>query len=345
MESLSIILSSSSSLPFLNHPKALKPTSSSRPISLPMPSISTPENPHFLLLKGRSFPLHFTRAPLCFPLFHLFNSLPCLASEGAVSPAAGQVSDRINLESVLVSIDDFFNRNPFFVAGCTFVWLVVVPVAEYYLRKYKYVSAIDAFRKLRDDPSAQLLDIRDRKSVAAMASPDLMYVSKAAVHVPFDEGREDEFAKAVLASFEDPADTVLCILDNFDGNSMKVAELLFKNGFKEAYAIKGGVRGEKGWLAIQESLLPPSVHMSPKKKSKREFGMNGAVSQKNGNKAEGSSSPSVAEGENQVLDHGNQDAMAVPTPSERTVSRSSSPYPNYPDMKPPASPTPSKPRS
>lgn len=86
-------------------------------------------------------------------------------------------------------------------------------MAEYYLRKYKYVSAIDAFRKLRDDPSAQLLDIRDRKSVAAMASPDLMYVSKAAVHVPFDEGREDEFAKAVLASFEDPADTVLCILD------------------------------------------------------------------------------------------------------------------------------------
>lgn len=35
---------------------------------------------------------------------------------------------------------------------------------------------------------------------------------------------------------------------SFDGNSMKVAELLVKNGFKEAYAIKGGVRGEKGWL-------------------------------------------------------------------------------------------------
>jgi hypothetical protein len=29
---------------------------------------------------------------------------------------------------------------------------------------------------------------------------------------------------------------------------MKVAELLFKNGFKEAYAIRGGVRGEKGWM-------------------------------------------------------------------------------------------------
>jgi hypothetical protein len=31
---------------------------------------------------------------------------------------------------------------------------------------------------------------------------------------------------------------------------MKVAELLFKNGFKEAYAIRGGVRGEKGWTVF-----------------------------------------------------------------------------------------------
>ena len=36
---------------------------------------------------------------------------------------------------------------------------------------------------------------------------------------------------------------------------MKVAELLFKNGFKEAYAIKDGVRGEKGWLVCVLLLL------------------------------------------------------------------------------------------
>lgn len=34
---------------------------------------------------------------------------------------------------------------------------------------------------------------------------------------------------------------------SFDGNSLKVAELLFNNGFKEAYAIKGGLRGPEGW--------------------------------------------------------------------------------------------------
>lgn len=80
--------------------------------------------------------------------------------------------------------------------------------------------------------------------------------------------------------------------------------------------------------AIQESLLPPSVHMSPKKKSRQELGTNGAVSQKNGKKAEVSSSPGLAEGDNQVLDHGNQNDITAPTPPERTAPRSSSPYPN-----------------
>ena len=36
---------------------------------------------------------------------------------------------------------------------------------------------------------------------------------------------------------------------------MKVAELLFKNGFKEAYAIKGGVRGQQGWMVWPFSSL------------------------------------------------------------------------------------------
>ncbi|KAF3629254.1 hypothetical protein FXO37_29009 [Capsicum annuum] len=33
----------------------------------------------------------------------------------------------------------------------------------------------------------------------------------------------------------------------FDGNSINVAELLVKNDLKEAYAIRGGIRGKKGW--------------------------------------------------------------------------------------------------
>lgn len=34
-----------------------------------------------------------------------------------------------------------------------------------------------------------------------------------------------------------------------------MAKLLFKNGFKEAYAIEGGVRGKNGWLVRCLSLF------------------------------------------------------------------------------------------
>ena len=40
---------------------------------------------------------------------------------------------------------------------------------------------------------------------------------------------------------------VFVVQGSFDDDSLKVAELLVKNGFKEAYAIKGGLRGKDGW--------------------------------------------------------------------------------------------------
>ncbi|XWS75975.1 hypothetical protein CRYUN_Cryun01aG0137500 [Craigia yunnanensis] len=94
------------------------------------------------------------------------------------------------------------------------------------------------------------------------------------------------------------------LTSSFDGNSFKGAELLYQNGFKEAYAIKGGVRGKKGWLAIQETLLPPSVHIKPKKvvKISQKLGVNGAVSQVE-DKKEGSSSMSAPVVESQTMDH------------------------------------------
>ncbi|PQM33485.1 rhodanese-like domain-containing protein 4A chloroplastic [Prunus yedoensis var. nudiflora] len=142
-----------------------------------------------------------------------------------------------------------------------------------------FVLVIDAFRKLRDDPNVQLLDIRDEKSLKYLKSPNLKILNKATVQVPFSEDDEDGFVKKVLERFGNPADTALCVLGNFDGISIKVAELLFKNGFKEAYAIKGGVGGTKGWLESQETLLPPSLHIYPKKKveTSQKTGMNGGV--------------------------------------------------------------------
>lgn len=133
------------------------------------------------------------------------SPLSSFASETTTTtlPAAEQVSNKINIEAILVSIDDFFNRYPFFVAGVTFIWLVVIPLTKDYLQKFKFISAINAFRKLRDDPGVQLLDIRDEKSIRTLTSPILKILNKNVLQVEYKQGHEDGFVKKVLDNFGD----------------------------------------------------------------------------------------------------------------------------------------------
>lgn len=187
------------SKPFQNHPKTLKPISllpNSIPISKPTPAFLSQS------------PLKPDKIPHLLLGLSSFTPLPCFASETVVS-----ANDKINLESIVVSIDEFFNRNPFFVAGVTFIWLVVLPLTEVYFKKFKFISAIDAFKKLRDDPNAQLLDIRDGKSLAYLGSPNLKILNKEVVQVQFSQNDEDGFLKSVSTKFADPKNTIACVLD------------------------------------------------------------------------------------------------------------------------------------
>ncbi|GAB2298173.1 hypothetical protein Dimus_032245 [Dionaea muscipula] len=272
MESLTLF--HSTSLPLKPH----KPQQHRNPPS-PFSSFNNSLQSHFLQFKfpfssshKYSLTLEVPMKPhLCLPiLLGSLSSYP-LNSFASDIPLSIEppVSDKISLEAVLVSIDDFFTRNPFFVYGVAFIWLIAIPLVQAEFKKCKFVSAVDAFVKLRDDPCAQLLDIRGEKSLAALGSPNLMILNKEVVQVCFSEGDEDRFLKKVFEKFDDPQETVVCILDNFDGNSMKAAELLFKNGFKEVYAIEGGVLGKQGWKDIQEKFLPPSVHIYRKKRVKK----------------------------------------------------------------------------
>ena len=162
-------------------------------------SLSSPQTPS---------PKALAKPFFSFALFNLFTQFPCIAD------VAAEEAGKISIESVLVSIDGFFNRYPFFVGGCAFIWLVAIPLAEEYFKKCKFVSAIDAFRRLRDDPNSQLLDIRDEKSLRFLRSPNLKFIEKEVVQVEFtDGGNEDEFVKKVLGKFKDASNTVLCVLD------------------------------------------------------------------------------------------------------------------------------------
>ncbi|KAM3353259.1 hypothetical protein ACQJBY_024428 [Aegilops geniculata] len=307
----------------------------------PSPSISPPPAAPILARNAAAAPWR-GELLLLLPAAAAYWPLHSLAAE-----ADGGGGSKVSLESIVLAVDDFNNRNPFFVAGVVFVWLVVLPLAQEYFKKYKAVGALDAFRKLRDVPEAQLLDVRRGNSVRFMAPPNLRLVEKSAVQVEFDEEDEKRFLGEVLARFPDPANTVVCVLDNFDGNSMKVAELLFNNGFKEAYAIKGGLRGPDGWQAIQENYLPPSVHVFPREKKSKtsthtDVSTEGTDDQPEGNE-ELLTSPSST-----LVNTSNGTKDGHEEPNESTLAakhprRPLSPYANYPDLKPPSSPTPSKP--
>lgn len=165
-------------------------------------------------------PLHSTRNSQSF-LENLETHIGFWLSIGLISFPPPSISaeitqsssDKINVEVVINAIADFLRANPFFVSGVTFIWLFVIPLTQAYLRKYKAISAIDAYSKLRDVPEARLLDIRKEKSVKFMASPNLKFLNKNAVWIEFEEGKEDNFLEKVLANFGEPANTVLCILD------------------------------------------------------------------------------------------------------------------------------------
>lgn len=167
-------------------------------------------------LHGRCSFLHlneiFVKSYVSFFSVGFFFPLSCFATEADIVPTE-EVSDKINLEAVVVSIDDFLNKNPFLVAGVTFIWLFVIPLVQEYFRKYKFIPAIDAFRKLRDDPTCQLLDIRDKKSLDFLNSPNLKIVNKIAVQVEFQEGDEEGFLRQVLGNFKEPESISICILD------------------------------------------------------------------------------------------------------------------------------------
>lgn len=82
--------------------------------------------------------------------------------------------------------------------------------------------------------------------------------------------------------------------------------------------------------AIQENLLPPSVHIYPKKKVKmsRQPEVNGGIIIEGEDNSKASSSASVPLDSSETVDNGYVKKPIKSTPQAKLGSRSSSPYPN-----------------
>ncbi|KAF7023022.1 hypothetical protein CFC21_043602 [Triticum aestivum] len=186
------------------------------------------------------------------------------------SDTAGGGGDGFALPDLgLGGLLDFVAQNPLVVAAglaVVAVPLVVSQVLGGASKPYETVSVKAAYRRLLEEPDAQLVDIRPLKDAREVGSPDISEAKKKAVVVPYDGEDKNGFLKKLALRFKDPENTTLIILDKFDGNSELVAELVTSNGYKGAFAVKDGAEGPRGW---QSSDLPWTA---PKKGFSLDFG-------------------------------------------------------------------------
>ncbi|KAM3353754.1 hypothetical protein ACQJBY_024743 [Aegilops geniculata] len=186
------------------------------------------------------------------------------------SDTAGGGGDGFALPDLgLGGLVDFVAQNPLVVAAglaVVAVPLVVSQVLGGASKPYETVSVKAAYRRLLEEPDAQLVDIRPLKDARQVGSPDISEAKKKAVAVPYDGEDKNGFLKKLALRFKDPENTTLIILDKFDGNSELVAELVTSNGYKGAFAVKDGAEGPRGW---QSSDLPWTA---PKKGFSLDFG-------------------------------------------------------------------------
>uniref|UniRef100_A0A453GCM7 Protein THYLAKOID RHODANESE-LIKE, chloroplastic n=1 Tax=Aegilops tauschii subsp. strangulata TaxID=200361 RepID=A0A453GCM7_AEGTS len=223
------------------------------------------------------------RLPLGGPAAGLFTTLGLNGGSAALaaplsyeemlrlsSDTAGGGGDGFSLPDLgLGGLVDFVAQNPLVVAAglaVVAVPLVVSQVLGGASKPYETVSVKAAYRRLLEEPDAQLVDIRPLKDAREVGSPDISEAKKKAAAVPYDGEDKNGFLKKLALRFKDPENTTLIILDKFDGNSELVAELVTSNGYKGAFAVKDGAEGPRGW---QSSDLPWTA---PKKGFSLDFG-------------------------------------------------------------------------
>ncbi|KAL4341988.1 hypothetical protein GQ457_08G022520 [Hibiscus cannabinus] len=174
-----------------------------------------------------------------------------LSYEETLQQTMGSPSSlEVDPNGILDSVVGFATENPTVVAGGAVV-LAVPLILSQLLKNPKpwgVESARNAYAKLGDDATAQLLDIRPLKEFKEIGSPDLKGLGKKPVSIAYNGEDKPGFLKKLSLKFKEPENTTLFIIDKFDGNSELVAELVTANGFKAAYAVKDGAEGPRGWV-------------------------------------------------------------------------------------------------
>lgn len=159
-------------------------------------------------------------------------------------------SPEFDISGFIDSIINFGVENPLVIAGGAALLGVPLVLSQVFSspKPWGVESAKNAYTKLGDDSTCQLVDIRPPVELRQVGSPDIRGLKKKSVGVAYRGEDKLGFLKKLSLKFKEPENTTLFILDKFDGNSELVAELVTSNGFKAAYAIKDGAEGPRGWM-------------------------------------------------------------------------------------------------
>ncbi|GMN42945.1 hypothetical protein TIFTF001_012143 [Ficus carica] len=189
-----------------------------------------------------------------------------LTYDEALQQSVGSSSGGLDFDfnGVLDSAISFASENPVVLAGGAAV-LAVPLILSQLLKSPKpwgVESARNAYARLGELSSAQLLDIRPATEFRQVGSPDIRGLGKKPVSIVYKGEEKPGFLKKLSLKFKKPEDTTLFILDKFNGNSELVAELVTINGFKAAYAIRDGAEGPRGWLNSSLPWIAPRKALS-----------------------------------------------------------------------------------
>lgn len=138
-----------------------------------------------------------------------------LTYEEALQQSAGASVSDVDASGFIDSVISFGTENPLAIAGG--VTILAVPlVLSQVLNKPKswgVESARNAYAKLGDDASAQLLDIRAPVEFRQVGSPDVRGLGKKPVSIVYKGDNKPGFLKKLSLKFKEPENTTLFILD------------------------------------------------------------------------------------------------------------------------------------
>lgn len=186
------------------------------------------------------------------------------ALQQSVSASAPEGGLDFDGRGVLDNVISFATENPVVIVGGAVILALPLVLSQILKpsKPFGVDSASNAYARLGDDASAQLLDIRAPVEFRQVGSPDVRGLGKKPVSIVYKGDDKPGFLKKLSLKFKEPENTTLFILDKFDGNSELVAELVTVNGFKAAYAIKDGAEGPRGWMNSNLPWIPPRKALS-----------------------------------------------------------------------------------